>query len=360
MRLRVLLVCAATASAGLGLAACSEKEPPAAKQSTGELDAAAPRVEQPSVLPNTPAMARMMDDPQPQRPAASASPRAAQAGSRGTRAPAAAPAARQRPAAPAAAGGPVAPANARFTLLVYKLAGPGHVEQARLLKEDLERVTKRKDWYLTHGAEDSRLYFGFYRSTNDAKDPKEAGRARADRALVAGVQMADGSFPFRTAAFVPLDAPDPSTRPEWNLFNVDLAKNPRDQSRAFWSLQIMAFKDDPKRKEAAVQAVEALRANGYDAYYYHGETVSSVCVGVWPRLAIREQDGHGEHTVADPDAEIMFLAEPLPKSRKISDKIYRNGKRVVPVAPDLQIDDPSLQEMVKIFPNHWLNYEMIL
>ena len=252
----------------------------------------------------------------------------------------------------------MAPANARFTLLVYKLDGPGHVEQARLLKEDLERVSKRKDWYLTHGAEDSRLYFGFYRSTNDAKDPKEADRARADRALVAGVQMADGSFPFRTAAFVPLEAPDPSSRPEWNLFNVDVAKNPKDNSRAFWSLQVMAFKDDPKRKEAAVQAVEALRANGYDAYYYHGETVSSVCVGAWPRLAIREQEGHGEHTVVDPNADLMVLSEPAPKSRKISDKIYKDGKRVVPVAPDLQIDDPSLQKMVKIFPEHALNYEV--
>lgn len=350
MRLRVLLLCAVTASAGLGVVACSEKEPPSAKQSTGELQAAAPPAQAPSMLPNTPGIARVMDPPRAQphapraQPAPSAPPRAS---------------ARRKPA-PAGLGGPVAPADARVTILVYKLSGAGHVEQARQLKEDLERVSKRKDWYLTHGPDDSRLYFGYYRSTNDQRDPNEAKRARADRALVAGVKMADGSFPFRAAAFVPIDAPDPSSRPEWNLYNVDLAKNPRDESRAYWSLQVMAFKDDPKRKEAAVQAVEALRANGYEAYYYHGETVSSVTVGKWPRLAIREQEGHGDHTIVDQNADLLVLAEPPPQSRKMSEYVNKDGKRIVPVAPQLHIQDVSLLAMIKKFPEHAVNYEVTI
>src|SRR5215208_1238169 len=141
MRLRVLLLCAVTASAGLGVIACSEKEPPAAKQSTGELESAAPPSAQESVLPNTPAMARVMDEPpapaQPTRAqTAAAAPRSpAAASGRGTRA-----AAAQKPSgqkAAAGAAGPVAPANARVTILVYKLSGAGHVEQAQLLKQDL-------------------------------------------------------------------------------------------------------------------------------------------------------------------------------------------------------------------------------
>lgn len=360
MRLRVLLLCAVTASGGLGVVACSEKEPPSAKRSTGDLQAAAPPAESPSILPNTPAMARVTDEPAaPAQPRTAVQPprRQGAAGrpSGGTGAAAASPVAHQRTST-GDVGAPVAPSDARFTILVHKLSGPGHVEQARVLKDDLERVTRRKDWYLTHGPDDTRLYFGFYRSTNNAKDPKEARRARADRALVAGVQMADKSFPFRAAAFVPIDAPDPTSRPEWNLANVDLAKNPKDESRAYWSLQVMAFKDDPKRKEAAVQAVEALRASGYEAYYFHGETVSSVTVGKWPRLAIKEQEGHGDHTVVDQSADLLVLSEPPP--RKMSPYINKDGKRVVPVAPKIEIVDPSLRAMIKKFPEHALNYEV--
>ena len=106
-------------------------------------------------------------------------------------------------------------------------------------------------------------------------------RARTDLDLVKKVEIADASGqPQRVFAdhcgFVPLASPDPESPPEWNLFNKDIQKAPRDPSRAYWSLQIMAFRANSLRKAAAVQAVAALRKQGIEAYYFHGEEISSV------------------------------------------------------------------------------------
>ena len=68
-----------------------------------------------------------------------------------------------------------------------------------------------------------------------------------------------------SSLIVPIDSPDPVAPPEWNLANA----------KGYWSLQIAAYKDSPKRKEAAVEAVREARKNGVEAYYYHGETTSS-------------------------------------------------------------------------------------
>src|SRR5207244_4483730 len=123
-----------------------------------------------------------------------------------------------------------------------------------------------------------------------------ANRARSDRQMIADIDWlvdVGGSTAveklFKTAGFISLDAPDPLTRPEWDLANVDRNKGKADDTRAYWSLQVMAFRDNPKRKEAAVQAVEALRKQGIPAYFYHGESISSVCVGAWPASAVRTQ-----------------------------------------------------------------------
>jgi hypothetical protein len=156
---------------------------------------------------------------------------------------------------------------------------------------------------------------------------------------------------------VPLDSPDPASRPEWNLANVDKAKDRHDPTRAMWSLQIMAFRDNPRRKEAAVQAVEALRAQGVEAYYYHGESISSVCVGAWPRGAVKEQEFDGSHTMADPRNTLMVFSEPLPPNARpyLTDS---DGKRIVPIAPKLEVLDPGMAAAIKRFPEHAVNYEV--
>ena len=80
---------------------------------------------------------------------------------------------------------------------------------------------------------------------------------------------ANGTRLFPAVILTKLDTPDPSSPPEWDL----------TRAAGAYSLQIAVFKDSPERRAAAVEAVRAARAGGYDAYYYHGPTASSVCIG---------------------------------------------------------------------------------
>lgn len=111
-------------------------------------------------------------------------------------------------------------------------------------------------------------------------------------------ELAKRVAPLTQPSFATDSSPDPVAPPEWNLVNRDADKDAKDPRRAYWSLEIMAFKVNPLRKEAAVKAVAAFRKDGVEAYYYHGETTSSVCVGAWPMDAVKPENrqlvGQGE------------------------------------------------------------------
>ena len=67
--------------------------------------------------------------------------------------------------------------------------------------------------------------------------------------------MADqsGNPLFPHSFFVEVTTPDPQAPAEWNLANAN----------GYWSLQIAAYKDSPKRKQYAVEAVrERDRSHG--------------------------------------------------------------------------------------------------
>lgn len=334
MRYRTLFL---TILTGVGVASCGENAPPAANTGAGAVADARPRQ-----LP-----------PPPGGPVASAAVTAAPAVGTSPRPQAAT-------AAPPAAPEVLPPKDARYTLLCYTVRGAGHVQLAADLKQSLVQQTNRKDWYVVHGQEASNLYFGFYRSVSDPADAKETDRARRDRELVAGKEMLvalsgggqELAKPFEKCAFVELAAPDPETRPEWNLANVDKDKAPKDESRAFWSLQVMAFRGVPERKAVAVQVVEELRKEGVPAYYFHGDSISSVCVGVWPRGAVKEQTATGEHTFAGGNKTVIVASEPLPDSM-VPKRL--DGKEVVVVAPKLEVLDPDLANRIRQFPDHVVN-----
>src|SRR5205085_9341649 len=124
------------------------------------------------------------------------------------------------------------------------------------------------------------LYYGYYRAYNDTNDLNESRRAQDDRAKLDKLQDAQGERPFASSIFVELTSPDPEAPAEWNLANA----------KGYWSLQIAAYKDSPDRKKAAVDSVRAAREKGIEAYYFHGPTTSSVCIGCWPREAVKAQD----------------------------------------------------------------------
>jgi hypothetical protein len=255
---------------------------------------------------------------------------------------------------------PVPPKDAQWTLLVYSVRGPAHVTDANTLKSSLIDKTKRRSWYVIHSSDESNIYFGYYRAFDDPHDPATRV-AQADLQMVKDIEWPDSDGQpekmFARAGFVSIAAPDPVAPPEWNLFNKDLDKAPKDPTRAYWSLQIMAFKTDLRRKEAAVQAVEALRKQGVEAYYYHGDTISSVCVGAWPMDAIEQQANHGEHTIADPNSTLVVYSQGVPESERASvPKFDDQGHPTVTVAPVLNILDSSMKACVAKYPFHAVNY----
>lgn len=344
MRLRVVVVATLT---GLGVAACSENAP-----SNGGAQSSGSDTQLTQTAKASPAGPASPERTAPQQPQPSA----------------AAPQQRTATAAPAqstASDDPIPPADARWTLYCYTVNSQTHVEDSKNLKRALANKTGKRDWYVIHGAQASTLYYGFFRAINDADGAADASRARRERDAVAKIEDSQGNKPFHTCAFVQLSAPDPSSRPEWSLANVDRDKDPKDPTRAYWSLQIMAFMNHPQRKEAAVQAVADLRAMGVDAYYYHGETISSVCVGSWPPSAIKTQhvsndeklDGKGVAHAQNPNATLVVTDTPLTNDMipKAKDE---HGNPVVAVAPKLEIMDPAMKATIAKFATHAVNYEI--
>jgi hypothetical protein len=195
------------------------------------------------------------------------------------------------PALPA----PTIPEGAVFTIFCQRIPGPGNIEQGNQLRDALIQATGMRDWYLVHSEGESFLFYGYYK----AIDPKsgtvaeqaDAARAMSDRKSIEAIVSREGDKMFPGALLQPIDTADPTAPPEWNL----AAAKPG----AVWSVQIAAFTMPGKRKEAAVQAVRELREKGIEAYYWHGPSISSVCVGSWGKDALKAGEAYGRNPRAD-------------------------------------------------------------
>jgi hypothetical protein len=259
---------------------------------------------------------------------------------------------------PAQSEAPKPPAGAQFTIYCATVPGAGHIQQSTQFRDQLVRSTGMRDWYVVHKQDESTLYYGYYRSIERDEDPKEAARARRDREKIDAMVDASGGRPFKNALVVQLAAPDPDAPPQWDLRNAP----PGD----YWSLQIAAYEGHPDRKKYAVDAVKGFRASNIPAYYYHGPTVSSVCLGTWPKHAVR---GDLEPAYNDPNEkrsleqiasrapadELIVLSPGLPAVNK---EFQTSHGRVRTVAPKLDVVDPTLLATMKAYPHHYLNGEV--
>ncbi len=245
---------------------------------------------------------------------------------------------------------PLAPKDARWTVYCATVSDLGHVETSRALKATLIKRTGMREWYILHEGTQSRLYYGFYRSIDDADDNAETKRAQADRKKIDALVDGGGERPFKSCQFVQLNAPDPESPPQWNVVNL-----PPDKT---WTLVVGAYKDHPDRKKAAVEAVRAARAAGEEAYYYHGETVSNVCIGAWPEAAVIE-----ERSDPDPEAgksgkgDILVLPSGVKGTPNTRDK---HGKKVRTVSMQLVPIDPTLKAQIEKYPNMGVNGEFVV
>jgi hypothetical protein len=248
----------------------------------------------------------------------------------------------QKPNAPAQEA-PTYPKGARYTIYCTTMTGPDHVERATNLKNELNKVTPYKNWYVVHQNDQSILYYGFYKTVRDEEDQKEADRAHKALAEVRGLQDKLLNRPFERAQLVPLDSPDPSAPAEWDLANA----------KGYWTIQIAAYKDSPERKQAAVDSVRALRQAGEQAYFYHGETTSSVCIGAWPKEAIKSQDA-GVAAAPNPNDPIMVSTVPLP-ARLTQNMHDENGNKIQYMEAKVVIVDPTMAAVKRKYPNNAIN-----
>ena len=243
---------------------------------------------------------------------------------------------------------PVPPADATWTIICATFKGSGHVEQAKVFKQMIVAKTGWKAFYLVHSDDVSTLYYGYYSHIDphgaDAngddvdKAAKEGQRAQDDLARVRSLENSLSDRLFAHAGIQPLEPADPAAPPEWDLKNMDRYKPPTDPTRAYYTLEIAIYKDSPLRKQAAVDSVKALRDKGVkNAYFFHGPTVSSVCIGVWPESAVSVQlPDRG-----DPNDRLLVVPPGVPDAM-VANLHDETGHSIRPVQVKAVPVDPTL------------------
>jgi hypothetical protein len=241
---------------------------------------------------------------------------------------------------------PAPPPDAQYTLLCATFNQPTHISDAVRAKEYLISHTEFKDWYVIHSEQESDLYYGFYKTYDDKTQTEEYARARADHDKVAGIVNQDGTPLFPQVIFVPINLPDPPAPAEW-----ELTRNP-----GYWTLQIAVYRDNPQRKQAAVDAVRAARAQGVEAYFYHGIASSSVYVGSWSKDAARIINSAG--ATSDPHQKVLVLSGPIAgaENQNFYDK---QGNQMAVVMPHLDVYDVTMKQTMANYPYTYINGEVV-
>lgn len=241
-------------------------------------------------------------------------------------------------------GNVVPPADARYSVLCQVFRGQGNVLESRRAKETAIRMTGRKDWYLVHSGDSSSLYFGYY-NTFDDPNLSDFRRAQKDLHMLQDMKGGTGGPLFATVFFVEMATGDPPAPQEWNL----------SHAKGYWSLQIAAYRDSPSRKQAAVDAVKEARAEGIEAYYFHGDQVSSVCIGAWPRSAVKEPS-----TVVndDPQKNVIVATAGTPDAILQNAREKEQHGEAVVLDSKFEAVSPGLKMMMQKYPNHYINGEL--
>lgn len=249
--------------------------------------------------------------------------------------------------APQVEAPPAPPADATTTLMVQDFTGPVHVQEATRAKQEMLRSSGLKAWYVVHQEDRSTLFHGYYKSPNDTT-------ARRDRELIASLHDRLGNNLFRSVVAVPVDAPDPNAPSEWNLANL---RKDKSDTRHYYTLQIAAYKDTVERKQAAIESVKAARAQGVEAYYFHGPTASLVCIGCWSIDAIkRDTENRAQMNNANPDQQLLVVTG-LPLTKQQESRFMKEAERknMKVVAPEVIVTDRSLKAAMEQYPYHLIN-----
>ncbi|QOJ15286.1 MAG: hypothetical protein HRU75_11870 [Planctomycetia bacterium] len=162
--------------------------------------------------------------------------------------------------------------------------GPDRMQFAKSYAEAIKRAEGLRPElvHVMHDTDASLVFYGRYSVRYDANGLRSFRPDHTtDLERILRLSFANSDVrPFARAMLAPLPAAG-SGNADWNLENA----------RGYWSLQVGAFyntRDMTERWQAAEEYCRLLREEGVPAYFHHGETVSSVCVGVFPYTAIAE------------------------------------------------------------------------
>jgi len=164
-----------------------------------------------------------------------------------------------------------------WTILCLELRDANHRTVAERLAEALRAVKglDPKAVRVEHTDEASRITYGRYRKHADPKTGELTFPDKFRREINLIRHLAAGKrFPFAEALPVLIRAKSVGP-PEWDVHNA----------RGPYTLQIAVFFNTAtfrQRRQAAVQYVQQLREQGFEAYYWHQDARSLVFVGNFP------------------------------------------------------------------------------
>jgi hypothetical protein len=254
---------------------------------------------------------------------------------------------------------PEIPTDARYSIECAYFSGSDHVQQARLMKDRMIQEHRRKDFYVVHNEGFSVLYLGYYKAIDRNVDAAEAKRSTDDIEWLSQIAGPTGGRMFSRPLKVPIATANPDAPADWDLTSLDPDKDPNDPDRRFWTIVIAAYTNDVldengrpgDRKKMAVDSVREARKQGVEAYFYHGESMSQVSVGAWPRRAIREQDMASAESRSEAKANSgeALIVSTAPLGQKRTEQLENSGKVI---QPKVVFQDPTLAKAL----NHWAQF----
>ncbi len=205
-----------------------------------------------------------------------------------------------------------------WAVRVISTAGPDQYRLSNFYADSLRRVEQLDAELVTVIVDEeyTHVYYGSYVHRIDPLTNEEQLRPdpRDDLELIRILSPDGQSRPFARATVEPLPAGELGD-PTLNAENVD----------AYWSLQVAVFlktADFRNPKQAAVDYAKYLRDQGFEAYFHHAASLSSVVIGAFPQSAV----------VA---VQKMTRAGPLSAAVKTS---------------EMQVVDPRLRRLREQFP----------
>ncbi|MCH8878553.1 MAG: hypothetical protein IID34_01565, partial [Planctomycetes bacterium] len=180
------------------------------------------------------------------------------------------------------------PQGEPWTIECLILRDPDRRASAETIADVLRRTAgiRSDDVRVGHQGDVSTVWYStYYRRIDRRAGTREIPDAlRQDLTMIKELVDDHGRRLLVGARMVPSPLPV-EERPEWDLRNAD----------GRYTLQVAAFFTAPEvsnHKMAAVQYVEQLRKEGYEAYYHLGEAKSVVTIGAFGSEALVNRGGH--------------------------------------------------------------------